>query len=132
MRLTLRGSVPAAISAALLAAPAAAAAQEPRDIAREYLKQNAAQFGVTPEDVADTTITSNYVTASTGVTHVNLNQRYNGLDVAGGHVTVNVGADKQVKYAAGRLLKVVPAASSTATSCFDFSFTSIWSPSFTR
>ena len=110
-----RGLVPALTTAAVLAVPATAAAQEPRDIARAYLTANAAQFGVTAADVADTTITSQYVTAGTGVTHVNLNQRYNGLDVAGGHVTVNVGADKQVKYAAGRLLKVAPAVTTTAT-----------------
>ncbi|MDA0141984.1 M36 family metallopeptidase [Solirubrobacter deserti] len=107
--------MPALVVAAVLAAPATASAQEPLAIAREYLKQNAAQFGVTAADVADTTPTSIYVTASTGVTHVNLNQRYNQLDVAGGHVTVNVGADKQVKYAAGRLLKVAPPASTAAT-----------------
>ncbi len=110
-----RGLVPALTTAAVLAVPATAAAQEPRDVARAYLTQNAAQFGVTAADVADMTTTSLYVTASTGVTHVNLNQRYNGLDVAGGHITVNVGADKQVKYAAGRLLKVAPAAAATAT-----------------
>lgn len=110
-----RGLVPALTTAAVLAVPATAAAQEPRDIARDYLTQNAAQFGVSAADVADTTVTSQYVTAGTGVTHVNLNQRYNGLDVAGGHVTVNVGADKQVKYAAGRLLKVAPATSTTPT-----------------
>ena len=67
-----------------------------RDVARDYLNANADQFGVTSADVAEVFVMSSYKTTGTGVTHVNVNQRHQGLEVFGGHATVNVGPDGRV------------------------------------
>lgn len=47
-----------------------------------------------------------------GVTHVNLNQRFQGMEVFGGHSTVSVGADGKVVVAAGSFVRDLGAAGS--------------------
>ena len=72
-------------------------------IALDHVTTNAADLGVTRADVANLAVTSSYRSSASGVTHVNLNQRFRGLEVFGGHVTVNVGRDGKVVFAAGSL-----------------------------
>ena len=55
-------------------------------IALDHVTTNAAELGVTRADVADLVVTSSYRSTASGVTHVNLNQRFRGLEVFGGHV----------------------------------------------
>lgn len=97
------------ISGAAFAAPAAggdiagselesAMEANPDDLAIRYVKQHASSLGVSPEDVSDVFVLSSYESRHTGVTHVNLNQRYKGLDVFGGHATVNVNPDGSILY----------------------------------
>ena len=61
-------------------------------------------LGVTSADVADVAVTSQYRSSHSGVTHVNFNQRVEGLEVFGAHVTVNVAADGRVIFAGGSLV----------------------------
>ena len=89
-----RGPVAVLVAACALAAPATASA-DARDIARDYLNAHPDKFGVTSADVADVFVMSSYTTSGTGVTHVNVNQRHQGLEVFGGHATINVGPDGQ-------------------------------------
>ena len=92
----------------LAAAPGSLSAQssaDALDVALTYVDKNAAQLGVTSADVADLFVTSNYRSSHNNVTHVNLNQRYQDLEVFGGHVTVNVAADGHVVFAGGSLVK---------------------------
>ena len=84
----------------------------PYDVALTYLGKNAAELGVTSADVADLFVTSNYRSASSGVTHVNLNQRFRQLEVFGGHATVNVAADASVIFAGGSLVRGLGASAS--------------------
>ena len=100
MPLKPRGPVAVLVAACALAAPATAAA-DARDVARDYLDANPDKFGVTSADFADVFVMSVYKTSGTGVTHVNVNQRYQGLEVFGGHATVNVGPDGSVIFAGG-------------------------------
>ena len=81
-----------------------ATAAEPLDVALGYLDKNADELGVTSADVADVAVTSQYRSSHSGVTHVNLNQRVEGLEVFGAHVTVNVAADGRVIFAGGSLV----------------------------
>ena len=74
-------------------------------VAVAHVERNAAELGVTRADVADLVVTSAYETPHNGVTHVNLNQRHEDLEVFGGHATVNVGADGRVVFAAGSLVR---------------------------
>lgn len=82
-----------------------AAASEPLDVALSYLGKNAAELGVTRADVTDLVVTSSYRSTHSGVTHVNLNQRFQELEVFGGHTTVNVAADDRVIFAGGSLVR---------------------------
>src|SRR5687768_9244896 len=78
-----------ALAAALLAAsiPASAAvtADEALTRALGHVRANPSSLGVGAADVADLAVTSNYASGHNGVTHVNLNQRYQGLEVFGAH-----------------------------------------------
>ncbi|HET8646401.1 MAG TPA: M36 family metallopeptidase, partial [Vicinamibacteria bacterium] len=60
---------------------------------------------------SDLVATSNYRSGRSGVTHVNLNQRYQGREVFGGHVTVNVSSAGAVLLANGSLVRGLAAAS---------------------
>jgi extracellular elastinolytic metalloproteinase len=82
-------------------APDTGTGGDPLEIALGYLSENAAEVGVTPADLGDLFVTSRVRSAHSGVTHVNLNQRYRGLEVFGGHGTVSVGRDGAVVFAAG-------------------------------
>ena len=108
----------AATLVALALVPGSMSAQsagstDPLDVALSYLDKNAAELGVTSADVADVYVTSNYRSAASGVTHVNLNQRFQQLEVFGGHTTVNVAANGSVIFAGGSLVRL-GAASGTA------------------
>jgi hypothetical protein len=61
--------------------------------------------------VADVFVMSSYTTSGTGVTHVNVNQRYEGLEVFGAHATINVGPDGRVIFTGGRLVPLNPVTS---------------------
>jgi extracellular elastinolytic metalloproteinase len=81
--------VPSAMPAADTGAASSTEAG-PVDVALSYVGANAGELGVTRADVADLVVTSSYRSSHSGVTHVNLNQRFKGLEVFGGHTTVNV------------------------------------------
>ena len=71
----------------------------------DYLEESSAKLGVTRADVADVFVTSKYTSSHSGITHVNLNQRFQGLEVFGGNATVNIAADGEVIFAAGALVR---------------------------
>jgi extracellular elastinolytic metalloproteinase len=115
--LKLRGPLPVpALAVVLVCVPAgvATAAQSPRDVAVRYAADNARELGVTRADVADLAVTSEYLSAHNGVTHVNVNQRHGGLELFSGHATINVGRDGRVVFAAGSLVRGLEGTSSGA------------------
>ena len=61
------------------------------DIALQYFREHATDMGLTAGDIADVGITTS-VSAHTGVTHVYLRQRYNGIEVHGADINLNVTA----------------------------------------
>ncbi len=73
----------------------------PLEVALAYLDKSAGTLGVGSADVEDMVVTSSYRSTHTGVTHVNLNQRLQELEVFGGHVTVNVARDGGIVFAGG-------------------------------
>jgi extracellular elastinolytic metalloproteinase len=97
-----------AIAGAIVAAgvsPAVAAAQSPREIAFDHVRDNARDLGTTRADVAELAVTSSYRSAHNGVTHVNVGQRHRGLEVFGANATVNVAADGRVVFVGGNLAR---------------------------
>jgi extracellular elastinolytic metalloproteinase len=81
--------------------PAASLDRSALSVALAYVDANPAALGVTGADVSDLFATSIVKSRHSGVTHVNLNQRFQGLEVFGAHSSVSVGADGQVVFAAG-------------------------------
>src|SRR5690349_10796876 len=77
----------------------------PRDIALKYAVDNAESLGVKPTDMTNLAVTSEYRSAHNQVTHVNIGQRRNGLEVFTGHVTVNVNRTNSVVFAGGNLVR---------------------------
>ncbi len=69
---------------------------DPLDIALAYLNQHRPEFGLRSEDLADILLTDRYVSRHNGVTHIYLRQRYQGLEIYGANLNVNVTADGQI------------------------------------
>jgi extracellular elastinolytic metalloproteinase len=111
----------AAVAGAIVAAavcPAVAAAQvgaaDARDIALDYVRDNAGALGTTRADVADLAVMSSYRSSHNRVTHVSVNQRHRGLEVFGAYATVNVAADGRVIFAGGSLVRGVTGGADSA------------------
>jgi extracellular elastinolytic metalloproteinase len=88
-----------------LSASDSGAADDALARALAYVGENPADLGVTRADVSDLYATSTVRSAHSGVTHVNLNQRFQGLEVFEGHSTVNVAADGRIVFAAGSFVR---------------------------
>jgi len=64
----------------------------------DFMEENFEAYGLEAGDVADLAVTSSHTSKHSGVTHVNLNQRYGGLEVFTGHGTVNLRKDGSVLF----------------------------------
>ena len=102
--------VPSSLSASDSVTAADAAAGDALDSALAYVNSHPAELGVTSADLADLHATSIVKSRHSGVTHVNLNQRFQGLEVFDAHATVNVAADGRVVFAAGAFVRGLRAA----------------------
>jgi hypothetical protein len=109
MAAVLLGSL---IPAASVAPAGATAPTDPLDLAISHVRDNAAEFGLGGTDVAELTVTSQVKSKHNGVTHVNLNQNYRGLEVFGANGTVNISADGRVLFVGESFAGGLEAASS--------------------
>ena len=89
---------------------AGAQTADPADVALDYLRANAAAFGLTDADVADVLVKDQVPSAHTGVTHVYLEQRQGDIPVANGIVNVNVTSTGAVLSAGNRFVANLAAA----------------------
>jgi extracellular elastinolytic metalloproteinase len=64
-----------------------------REVAERFIRERHALHGIASEDLARWRLGDRTVTASTGVTHVNLQQQLGDIDVRGGELTINVMPD---------------------------------------
>ena len=107
--------VPSSMSASDSGTASAQATDDALDLALRYVRANPAALGVGSADVRDLYATSTLRSAQSGVTHVNLNQRFQDLEVFGGHSTVSV-KNGSVVFAAGAFVRNLRAAGpATAT-----------------
>ena len=103
-RLTMMASLLAGLLLTLLvsygsSATPVAAADEPFDplqIVLDHLAQNRAEYGLVEADLRDYVVTDMYQTRDTGVTHIYLRQRINGLDIWGGQLNANIMPDGSI------------------------------------
>ena len=68
----------------------------PLDVALDYLESNAAGLGLSAADITNHTVSDQYLSTNNNVTHVYLNQTYNGLPIAGATISVNVMDDGRI------------------------------------
>jgi extracellular elastinolytic metalloproteinase len=74
----------------------AAAHGSPVDRAKDYVRAHGRQWGLTEADVLDLAVTGESRSAHTGISHVFLRQRIDGIEVFGADANVNVAADGRV------------------------------------
>ena len=102
LRLTVVATALVLVSSTFAAAQSGAATAGAVATAKGYVQTHAGTFGATSADVGDLGVTSAYTSKHNGVTHVNLAQQYEGLEVFGAYATVNVKKGKVV-FAGGDL-----------------------------
>ncbi len=77
---------------------------DPLIIALDFIQSRSQELGVTAADVADLVVTDQYVSAHTGVTHIYLQQQYQGIRVLNGRININIAADGRVLNVGNRLV----------------------------
>ena len=90
-----------ALASSALATGAGASTSDAVSTALAHLEASPSSVGATSADVRDLVVTSAYTSKHSGVTHVNVNQAHDGLEVFGAHATVNVAADGRVVFVGG-------------------------------
>ena len=68
----------------------------PMAVATEYVDSNAADFGLTSDDLNDYRVLSHFVSQHTRVNHIVLQQQHDGLDVLGSMINIAVDNDGRV------------------------------------
>ncbi|MEV6816939.1 metalloprotease, partial [Micromonospora sp. NPDC051296] len=76
----------------------------PEQIATRYLRGNPTQHGVTSADLSDLSVLSSFTSRHNGVTHVNLAQRHENLEIFGATATVNIAKDGSVIFVGDTLV----------------------------
>jgi hypothetical protein len=74
------------------------------DIAMDYLRGAAQNYGVTKADLSELSVRSAYTSPHNGVTHVNLYQKFKGREVFGATATVNIAKDGSVVFVGDTLV----------------------------
>ena len=82
---------------------------DPETVALGFMVDNAADYGLSADDVAELGVATSYQSTHSGVTHVNLAQRYQGLEIFGARATVNVLKDGRVLFVGNTMLGNVAA-----------------------
>jgi extracellular elastinolytic metalloproteinase len=88
-------------------------AGSPQAIAVGHIRTHAKALGLRAADVADMVVTDRYTDADTGVTHVYLRQRYQGIEVFDANINVNVARDGSIislgsSFVSGLASKIEP------------------------
>ena len=87
-----------------LDATTAAAQNDALDVARAYLKENSARWGLTAADLDSLVVVDQYVSGHNGITHLYLHQTHAGLEVFNAIFNISIAADGSVVHAGNRLI----------------------------
>jgi hypothetical protein len=79
-------------------------------VARRYIEQHGRELGLTGADIRDVTVSSAVRNPHNDVTHVYLQQRFRGIDVHNGLLTVSVRGDEAVAVSASRFISNIASA----------------------
>jgi subtilisin family serine protease len=89
--------------------------ESPENAAINYLTANADDFGLTTNDIVAIQVVDSYQSDS-GISHVYLSQKINGLNVANAAANVNIAADGKIVTAGSSLISNVDSVASISTS----------------
>lgn len=78
--------------------------QSAREKALIFLRETPAQFNLSPADVSAVSVTDEYVSTPSNVTHVWLQQEYNGLPVYNALMGLHVKPNGQIRYVSHRFI----------------------------
>ena len=88
-------------------------------VALRYVVEHRQELGLTQADVADIAVTDAYTSGHTGVSHVYLRQRYQGVEVYGAVINVNVAKDGTVLSRGSDFVPNLASAVNTTTPAID-------------
>jgi extracellular elastinolytic metalloproteinase len=75
---------------------------DPVELALNYVREHAAELGLTAGDTAEIVVSDTYTDQHNGVTHVYLAQQYQGIGVYNGQINVSVMRDRSILYVGNR------------------------------
>ena len=85
--------------------PTRARSGEPLQIALDHLETDRARLGLESDDLDALAVDDRYLARRTGITHLYLKQRVDGIDVFGGNVTMAVDRDGRILTRGERLVR---------------------------
>ncbi len=103
-------------------APSPAVGQQELDfeqIAIDYVRAHAADFGLDADDVAEIRASASYTSQHNRVTHVYLRQQRGGIDVANANMTVNIDRHGEVIFVGNRFVPLPPPSGTAALSAVE-------------
>ncbi|MBJ6117999.1 T9SS-dependent M36 family metallopeptidase [Pontibacter sp. BT310] len=80
----------------LFLVPLTANSQSALDKAIQHIQQTKAEHKLTSADLADYVVTDQYTSKNNGVTHIYLRQRFQGIEVVGANLNINIDRDGNV------------------------------------
>jgi Fungalysin metallopeptidase (M36)/PA domain/Fungalysin/Thermolysin Propeptide Motif len=110
------GLVALALTPVVMTGASAQSGPDPTAIALDHIRENADDLGVARADVTHLAVESSYASSHNRVTHVNVSQRFEGLEVLGAYATVNVADDGEVIFVGDSLADGLSADTSAAPS----------------
>ncbi|MEJ8755452.1 T9SS-dependent M36 family metallopeptidase [Pontibacter sp. H259] len=90
--------------------PLTANSQSALDKAMQHIQQTKAEHKLTTADLADYVVTDQYTSRNNGVTHIYLRQRFQGIEVVGANININISKDGQVINMGNRFIPNLRAA----------------------
>ena len=89
-------NLPGLLGLLLLLLPMAASAQSALDAALRHINLTKTEYKLSAADLADYVVTDQYVSKNNGITHIYLRQRFQGIEVAGANININVDRDGNI------------------------------------
>lgn len=85
-------------------------AQDPLQLALEHLSTNKEKYNLSNADISDYSVTDQYVSKNSGITHIYLRQRHKGIEVEGATININIGPNGDIINMGSRFIPNLKAA----------------------
>jgi extracellular elastinolytic metalloproteinase len=80
----------------LLFSTVTASAQDHLQTALKHIEQNKSAYNLTTTDISDYVVTDQYTSKKSGITHIYLKQRYQGIEVSDAYININIDKNGRV------------------------------------